>query len=217
LSQTVSGEALNDYVTCLEKDKKGSGLRLWLKEKAGDYYTIGGFWIGANEDTPEGKYDAKPIIDGGTLIGEPQVWKKADTVEFVVKSPNKDGFYLSMSVGGDPPKTLVVVPDPPPVVWLKQPVVSSKKLSAASTYDNPCTAMSDSDTIYPVHPGGYFVKNTRTTNHSTTDGSHYGEIFTADRPDQVSVTITQSTGACEHRQFATGQLEAVETYPQANQ
>ncbi|UCI21365.1 hypothetical protein FJ970_10580 [Mesorhizobium sp. B2-1-8] len=112
-------------------------------------------------------------------------------------------------VGPKPP------PDSPPVVWLQKLVISPKELGAASTYSNPCTGTSDSDTIYPLHPGGHFVPNTRTTNRSTTDVSHYSEIFTVDRSDQVSVTIGQSTGACEHRQFANGRLQAMETYPQA--
>lgn len=215
LSQTVSGKALDAYVQCLTNDKQSPGLRLWLQRNDGIYYTIGGFWIGANTLAPDAKYDATPLIDGGTLIGQPDDWKKAKTEEFVVKSNSKDGFYLNMKVGGET-ETLVVVPNPPDVTWLKQPVVSSKKLSAASTYSNPCNAGQDSDTIYPLHPGGYFVANTRTINHSTNDPGHYSENFTVDRPDEVSVTITQSTGACERRGFASGQLEAIETYPQAS-
>ncbi len=214
LSQTVSGKALNDYVQCLEKAKNSPGLRLWIAKREGEYFTIGGFWIGANTNTPEAKYDAPPIIDGSKLIGPPEVWKKAKTEEFMVKRESKDGFLLNMRVGGET-KTIVAVADPPEVIWLKQVVSSPKKLAAASTYSNPCTGTTDSDTIYPLHPGGYFVTNTRTTNHSTTDASKYGEIYTVDRPDQVSITITQSTGTCEHRQFASGQLQAVETYPQA--
>jgi hypothetical protein len=216
LSQTVSGKALDDYIACLQNDKNSPGLRLWVNSTSGIYSTINGFWVGANTLTPSAKYDAPPIIDGGTLIGQPDEWVKGQTYPFAVKSGSKDGFYLNMKVGGEP-NTLIVVPKPPEVIWLKQPVVSSKKLSAASTYSNPCTATSDSDTIYPLHPGGYFVSGTRTINRSTTDAGHYGEQFTVDRPNQVSVTMTQSTGACELRQFATGQLQAIETYPQASQ
>jgi hypothetical protein len=89
LSQTTSGKALDNYVQCLENDKNGPGLRLWLQKREGEYFTIRGFWIGANTDTPEGKLDAK-IIDGGRLIGEPGVWKKAKTEEFVVKRESKE-------------------------------------------------------------------------------------------------------------------------------
>jgi hypothetical protein len=191
LSQTVSGKALDAYIQCLTNDKESPGLRLWLQKNDGKYYTIRGFWIGANTDTPDAKYDATPLIDGGTLIGQPDDWKKAKTEEFVVKSDSKDGFYLNMKVGGES-KTLVVVPNPPDVTWLKQLVVSSKKLSAASTWSNPCSAGQDSDTIYPLHPGGYFVANTRTVNHSTNNPAKYNENFTVDRPDEVSVTITQT-------------------------
>lgn len=214
LSQTVSDSALKAYGDCLEKDKSGPGLRLWIHKREGNYFTIRGFWIGANTDTPQATYDQQFLIDGGKVIGQPDVWKKTNTEEFLVIRDGNKGFYLNMKVGGQT-KTLVAVADPPEVIWLKQPVVSPKKLSAVSTYSNPCTGTSDSDTIYPLHPGGYFVANTRTINRSTTDPSHYSESFTVDRPDQVSVTMYQSTGACEMRQSASGQLQAMETYPQA--
>jgi hypothetical protein len=215
LSQSVSGKALDDYVQCLQFDKTSPGLRLWVLNHAGKYYNLQGFWVGANTVTPDAKLDSPAIFDGGTPIGLPQDWVKGQTYPFAFKSEGPDGFYLSMSVGGQP-NTLTVVPPPPNVVWLKHVVVSTKKLGASSTYSNPCTGTKDSDTIYPVYPGGYFVSGTRTTNHSTTDASYYSEKFTVDRPDQVSVEIGQSTGGCEHRQSASGQLEAVETYPQAS-
>ncbi len=210
LSQTVSGQALNAYVKCLEFDKQTPGLRLWLEETKGKYYTIKGFWVGAGT----GKYDEPPVIDGGTLVGPPTSWRSGETQTFAVKSDSMDGFYLTMKVGGEG-YVLVAVPNPPDVIWLKQPVVSSKKLSVASTFSNPCSEGQVSDSIYPLHSGGHFVANTRTVNHSTNDPSHYSEKFTVDSPDQVSVTLTQNTGDCNRRGVASGQLEAIETYPQA--
>jgi hypothetical protein len=214
LSQTVSGRALDNYVQCLETDKNGPGLRLWIHKREGEYFTIRGFWIGANTNSLEAKYDALPILDGARLIGAPEIWIRAKTEEFVIKREGNNGFYLNMKVGGET-KTIVVVADPPNVVWVRELVISPKKLSAASSNGNPCTGATDSDTIYPLHPGGYFVPNSRTINHSTTDEGHYAENFVVDKPDQVSVVMSQSTGACEHRQVASGQLQAVETYPQA--
>jgi hypothetical protein len=157
-----------------------------------------------------------PIIDGATLISKPDTWVKGKTEQVVAKRNGNNDFYLNLKVGGQN-NTIVAVADPPDVIWLKQVVISPKKMSVASTYSNPCTGTSDSDTIYPLHPGGYFVANTRTLNRSTSDASHYSETFTVDRPDQVSATIYQSTGACEMRQSATGQLQAMETFPQAAQ
>ena len=212
----MSGKVRDDYIDCLKKDKKEPGLRLWIQRREGDYFIIGGFWVGADPNVLEGKDDAPTSFDSVKLIGEPEVWRRDQIQEFAAKPEGNKGFFLNMKVGGQT-KSLVVVPDPPDVAWLKETVVSPKKLSAASTYSNPCTGTSDSDTIYPRHPGGYFVPGTRTVNRTTTDAGHYGERFTVDRPDQVSVTISQSTGACELRQFATGQLQAVETYPQAVQ
>ncbi|MCK1541620.1 hypothetical protein IVB12_06405 [Bradyrhizobium sp. 179] len=215
LAQSLSGKALDAYVECIEKDKEKPGLALWLQSREGDYFTFRAFWVGANTNLPAAKYDAPPIVDGGSIIGKPDAWLKSKTEEIVVKRNGNNDMYLNLKVGGQY-KTRVIVKDPPAVVWAKQPVLSKKMMTASSHGPNPgCSAGSDSDTIHPLHPGGYFVANTRTTNHATSDPSRYGETFTVDRPDQVSVTITQSTGACEVNQTAKGQLQAVETFPTA--
>jgi hypothetical protein len=204
-------------VQCLEKDKETPGLALWLQNRDGDYFTFRAFWVGADTKVGAAKYDAAPIVDGATLISKPDAWLKAKTEDVVVKRTANNDLYLNLKVGGQT-RTKVIVKDPPTVVWLKQLVISPKLISAAPADRNPgCGVGSDSDTINPIHPGGYFVANTRTTNHSTTAPDKYSEVFTVDRPDQVSVTISQSTGACEHLQHAKGQLQAIETFPQAAQ
>ena len=75
-----------------------------------------------------------------------------------------------------------------------------------------CGAGVDCDAIYPSHPGGFFVANTRTTLHSTNGPESYTETF-IERPDVITASTTQSTGACEHQKTAMGQLQAIETYP----
>jgi hypothetical protein len=217
LSQTLSGKALDSYVQCIEKGKDTPGLALWIESRDGDYFTFGAFWVGADTSVGAAKYDAPPTVDGGRLISAPAAWLKGKIEDIVVKRDGNNDLYLNLKVGGQT-KTKVIVKDPPSVVWLRQPVVSQKVMNAQSADRNPgCGAGSDGDTINPVHPGGYFVANTRITNHSTSDPSHYSETFIIDRPDQVSVAISQSTGACEHVQRATGRLQAVETFPQAAQ
>jgi hypothetical protein len=215
LSQSVSGKALDSFAQCLERDKETPGLALWLHSRDGDYFTFRAFWVGADTNIPAAKYDTAPILDGGTLIAKPDAWLKAKTEDIVIKRDKNNDFYLNLKVGGQT-RTKVIVKDPPAVVWMKQPTVSHKVMIAASHGPNPgCSAGQDSDTINPLHPGGSFVPNTRTTNHSSSDPGNYRETFPVDRPDQVSVTITQSTGACEVGQSAKGQLQAVETFPQA--
>lgn len=215
LNQSVSGKAQDSYIQCLEKDKERPGLALWLQSRDGDYFTFRAFWVGSDTNVPAAKYDAEPIVDGGTIIGKPDAWLKAKTEEIVIKRTTNTDFYLNLKVGGQS-RTKIIVKDPPAVVWVKQQVVSKKVMTAASHGPNPgCSAGSDSDTINPLHAGGTFVANTRTTNHSTSDPTRYSEIFSVDRPDQVSATITQNTGACEVTQSARGQLQAIETFPQA--
>ncbi|WP_456797203.1 hypothetical protein [Bradyrhizobium sp. USDA 4473] len=93
-------------------------------------------------------------------------------------------------------RTKVIVKDPPTVVWAKQPVISKKTLVAQTAARNPgCGAGMDSNAIYPSHPGGFFVANTRTTLHSTNGPESYTETFI--EPDVITASITQSTGACE--------------------
>ena len=109
---------------------------------------------------------------------------------------------------------MVVVKDPPNVVWLKQPIISSKVINVGPAARNPgCGVGVGSDTIFPVHPGGYLVANTHTTNHSSDGPESYNEIYHVDRPNQVSVTVAQGTGACELTKHARAQLQAIETYP----
>jgi hypothetical protein len=213
LSQTLNGKALDLYVQCLEKDKEKPGLALWFQSRDGDYFTFRAFWVGNDAGQGTAQYDAAPFVDGGAIISKPVSWIKAKTEDIVVKRTGNNDFYLRLSVGGQT-KAKAIVKDPPVVVWNKQVITSTKALYAAPADRNPgCGFGTASDTIYPVHPGGYFVAGTRTTNHSTTSGDKYGETFTVDRPDQISVTITQSTGACEMHQEAKGQLQAVETFP----
>jgi hypothetical protein len=215
LNQSVSGKALQSYVQCLERDKETPGLALWLHSRDGDYFTFRAFWVGSDTNIGAAKYDAEPVIDGGKLISKPEAWLKAKTEEIVIKRTANEDFYLNLKVGGQT-KTKVVVKDPPSVAWIRQPVTSKKVMTASSHGPNPgCSSGRDSDTIHPLRPGGSFVANTRTTNHSTSDPSRYSERFTVDRPDQVSVEITQNTGACEVVQSAKAQLQAVETFPQA--
>ena len=215
LNQSISGKALDNYTQWLEKDKERPGLALWLQSRDGDYFTFRAFWIGANTNIPAAKYDVAPIVDGGTIIGKPDAWLKAKTEEIVVRRNANNDMYLNLKVGGET-ATKVLVKDPPRVVWLRERVVSKKVMTATSHGPDPgCTAGADSDTISPLHPGGSFIPNTRTTNHSTLDPAHYGETYTVDRPDQVSVTITQSTGSCQVSQSGKGQLQVVETFPQA--
>jgi len=143
---------------------------------------------------------------------EPDAWLKAKTEDVVVKRDGNNDFYLKLKVRGET-RTKVIVKDPPTVVWLKAPIFSKKTLFAQTAPKNPgCGFGQDSDIIYPAHLGGFFVANTRTTNHSSDGNDSYGETFT-DRPDFVSVSITQSTGACEHQKTAKGQLQAIEMYP----
>jgi hypothetical protein len=217
VTQSLSPRAQDSYVQCLEKDKSSPGLALWLQRRDGDYFTFRAYWIGSDTGVPAAKYDSEPLVDGGAVISKPTAWLKAKTEEIVVKRNGNNQFFLRLQVGGET-TAKVVVQDPPAVVWLKELVASPTTFDVHPNPINPhCGFGTATDTIHPTHPGGYFVANTRTTNHASQDESTYRENFTVDRPDQVTVSVTQSTGACENTWHATGRLQAMETYPVAAQ
>ena len=216
-SQTLSPTALQAYVQCLNHDNGSPGLRLWLNSRQGDFFTFEAFWVGADTKLPSAKYDAPPLVDGGTVVSKPDVWLKAKTEEIVVKRNGNDDLFLNLKVGGEV-KSDVIVKDPPAVVWKTTPVTSGNLIKTASHGPNPgCSAGQVTDCIYPTHPGGSFVpKSAAMTERSSSDPSKYSEVF-KDTPAQICVTMTESTGACENSQSAQGRLTAIEKYPEAAQ
>jgi hypothetical protein len=122
--------------------------------------------------------------------------------------------FINIKVGGQV-GSIVVVKDPPSIVWNSAPVRSSVLMRASSHGPNPgCSAGTTRDCIYPTRPGGTFVPGSRAiTDRYSSDSAKYGESFDVDRPDQVCVSMTQSTGACEVTQTAQGRLTAIERYP----
>jgi hypothetical protein len=215
-NQQASGEALNAYVQCLNKNKNSPGLPIWLAQRNGDFFTYQAFWVGADTTQPLGKIEGTPNISGVDIISFPDTWVKGAEQPIVLKRKGNVDFYLGFKVSGQS-NAIYAVPDPPPEpTWQKATVISNKQLTAASHgTGEACGGSSDSDCIYPAHPAGFFVPGTRTVSPNTTDPHNYGEKYTADRPDQICVTISQSTGDCQQTQVAKGRLQAIERYPEA--
>jgi hypothetical protein len=94
-SQTLSKRALGNYVTCLILDKEKPGLRIWLDDRQGDYFTFKAFWVGADTIVPAAKYDAPPIVDGASIISGPEAWVKGTTEDITIKRNGNNDFYLS--------------------------------------------------------------------------------------------------------------------------
>jgi hypothetical protein len=189
--------------------------QVWLNSREGDFLSFGAFWVGSEANA---KYDAGPIVDGGTIISKPDSWEKGKVDEIVVKRTGNNDIFPSLKVGGQN-KSIVMVRDPPPVTWTTKPVISERLMRASSHGPNPgCSAGQVADCIYPTRPGGLFVPGSRTiTERRTSDPSHFGQTFGPDTPTQVCVTMTQSTGACEVTQSAEGRLMALERYPEVRE
>jgi hypothetical protein len=214
-TQQVSGAALDAYVQCLNRN--APGLQMWLSGRTGDFFKYEAFWVGANTTQGVGKLEGKPTYSGVEVVSLPDTWVKGNAQNIVLKRTGNVDFYFGLKVAGQN-NAVFAVKDPPNVKWSTATVASARPLSASShgTGEN-CSGGQDSDCIYPTHPAGHFVAGTRTTNVKSSDPGHYGEKFDPDRPDQICVKITQSTGDCQQTGVASGRLQAIETYPEAAQ
>jgi hypothetical protein len=211
LSQHISPKG---YSACLQNDRETAGLRLWLARREGDFLLLSALWIGSDPALGTASYDADPVVEGGTIVSKPRTWAKAQVQEIAVKRSGNVDVFLNLRVGGQS-RTLVIVKDPPAVFWKTSTVFSQTLMKTSTAPRNPgCGSGQVSDCISPARPGGTFVPGSRAvTDRSTNIPNAYSETFTVDRPDQVCVTVTQSTGACEVQGFAQGRLMAIEKYP----
>jgi hypothetical protein len=205
------------YLACLEKDRETPGLRVWLSHREGDFLTFGALWVGSDSKVHTATYDSVPVVDGGTIVSKPDQWMRGKVEEIVVKrSPDNKDIFFNLKVGGETQST-VVVRDPPRTIWNKSPVISQTLMRTTSHGSNPgCYAGEVTDCIFPTKPGSSFVSGSRAiTERTSTDLGSYKEDFFVDTPSKVCVRMTQSTGACEVVNIASGRLMAIERYPVA--
>lgn len=213
-SQTVSQGALEAYRQCLLNDKESPGLRLWLVQRDGDYFTFNTFWVGSDTKVAVGEYDKEPLVDGAEIVSKPDAFIKGTTEEIVVKRAANNDFFLRLSVDGQT-KSVVVVKDPPPVVWRTKAVTSDQQMTAQSFGPNPgCSSGAASSCIQPTEPGGLFMAGSGgLTDKSTTNDGGFSFKFNQDSPDQICIEITQATGACHVVQTGKARVTAIEKYP----
>lgn len=214
-AQTISGEALNAYVRCLERDKERPGLTLWLHERTGDFFKFRAFWVGVNGLDAAAKWDAAPTIDGGRVVSKPEAWLRGKTEEIVIKRDGNVDMLLDLKVGGQT-RSAVVVKDPPAFVWKIRSVLSPNLLTARTSGPDPgCEAGSVTDCIVTTTPNGFFVPNSAAMVEGTTSQQRqYSQQFFIDAPNQICVRMNQSTTSCQVSQVAQGRLMALEKFPQ---
>jgi hypothetical protein len=214
-SQIISPTAMTGYLACLNAQREKPGMALWLSDRKGDFITFKAFWVGRDTNVGQANYDTDPVISGGSIVVRPEIWRKGVDEEIVVKANDNEDMLLSLKVGGEG-ASIVIVKEPPAVVWQNEPVISEKPMAVITSWSNPCSAGQQRQCIFTKHPGGSFIAGSAAlTNRSTSDPSRYSEKFDYVNPTQICGTITQSTGACELRQAASGTLMALETYPTA--
>jgi hypothetical protein len=207
-----------NYANCIESDRTTPGVRIWLNSRQGDYILLMALWIGSDNGAATANNDSDPRVDGGLLVSFPATWQRGKTEEIVIKKTggNSDVF-LGLRVGGQS-NYFIVVKDPPKVTWRNARVLSPTLLRTSSHGPNPgCSAGQARDCINPTHLGGSFVAGTAAmVESSSSDPGKYNATFSS-TPNQICVVMTQSTGACEVSQTATGRLSAIERYPEAQE
>jgi hypothetical protein len=213
-SQKMSPAALASYGTCMERDKERPGLALWLQERQGDFITLKSYWVGADTTVAAASWDSEAIVDGGMVVSKPDAWIKARTEEIVIRRNGNVDVFLSIKVGGAT-KSFVIVKDPPNIAWRSKPIISEAVLKAASHGPNPgCSAGAAEQCIYASELGGALdATSAAITERTTTDPSRYSSRITVNSPSKICMEITQSTGACEVVQSASGRVSAMERYP----
>lgn len=213
-AQTTSDIWANAYIACLGDNSPG--LNIWLDKKQGDFLTFNAIWVGNDTALGSATLDAEPVVFGGQLIDVPMTWTKGEVQTVVVRRDGNQDVYLGLDVGGKP-GSAVVVRDPPRWEWVNQVVVADRLMSATSSYSNPCTAGEDTSCIYPMHGGLFRTETAVISDLSSSDRSNYSQVFEQLSPHQICVRITQSTGACQFRQTASGRLSALEEVPVASE
>jgi hypothetical protein len=68
---------------CYEKDKDTLGLRMWLSERKGTFYTFKAFWIGGPNEA--GELKGEQIHRNANIVSIPTTWPRALTQEIVVE------------------------------------------------------------------------------------------------------------------------------------
>jgi hypothetical protein len=216
LYQNVSPAAAALYLDCIASAEK-PGLYLWLDSRQGDYFTFEALWVSSDQKAVV-PYDTAPIVDGGRLISKPDAWQSGKPEQMVIKRDGNNDFYLNLKVDNQI-KTEIIVKDPATVVWERVPVISQVLMRTGSHGPNPgCSGGEVADCIFPLHPGGALIPDSATlTDRTSSDPSHYNEIYSIKSPNQICVRMIQSTGACENSQTAQGRLTALEEFPHAAQ
>lgn len=212
LQQSLSGKALEGYADCLTRDKEHPGIAAWLSNRQGEFYTIDVFWVGV---TPQGtaNNDAPIKVINGELIEAPKQWVRALTERVVIrKKPAADAF-VTFQIGGRTGGISIVHEAP---ALLSRAIVSPDLLQAESYHVNSrvCGGRAVQGCIRPPDKNGFLVPGSGALGDANIgDPSHFSSEVSVDRPEQICMKITQSTGCCECRFKATGHLTAIEQYP----
>jgi hypothetical protein len=211
LQQALSGKALEAYVACLTLDKERPGITAWLGKREVDYYTIKVFWVGL---TPQGigNFGAPIQVTNGQLVRSPKQWVRAVTEEVVIKkSPFADA-YISFDIAGQT-GGIAIVHDPAPFL---QRAISSPTLMHVDSHNvssTVCGAHSTQDCIRPTQKGAFLRLNSANLIEATIgDPSTFSTKVTQNSPEQICMTITQSTGCCECHNVSSARLTAIEQY-----
>jgi hypothetical protein len=217
LSMHLSPISAKMYSDCLERDKQTPGFRMWIARREGNYFTLKAFWVGGDEKTAVGKLDKPPTKDNVTVVDLPIEWVRAKTQEIVLsKAPDVDG-YFSLSVGGQPPTSLVLLHDTPPIRMASHEVLGNQ-IRADTRHDSSrsCGPGSAQGCVTPSKKGGFLVPGTGQLTQFKVRNPSGGVDITVyeNSSERICIRLTVNTGACEAGNSGEGYVSAVERYPE---
>jgi hypothetical protein len=211
LQQTLSGKALEAYVACLTLDKERPGITAWLSKREADYYTLRVFWVGL---TPQGigNFGAPIQVMNGQLVRSPKQWVRAVTEEVVIKKNPFADAYVSFDVAGQT-GGIAIVHDPAPFLQraISSPTVMN--VDSSNISGKVCGPKSTQDCIRPTQKGAFLRLNSANLIEAKIgDPNTFSTKITQNQPEQICMTITQSTGCCECHNVSSARLTAIEQY-----
>lgn len=213
-SQQLSEKAAEMYSNCLNADKQGAGLRMWVAKRVKTFYTLNAFWIGDNAGEAKAR-ETYWNITGGTLIRKPDPgsWTKGDPQPIDVKKNSPyDDTVVTLEVGKKE-KTLYLLGDVPEP--RKVAISESKPIAISSggsgREDGWCQRRTSSGCIHPSKPEAYLEPGSGHLVDLST-GGRSGWSVTRDTPEEICVEVWAATGDCDVEIRISGRVAATERY-----
>jgi hypothetical protein len=201
VQQTLSDNALNAYVLCLQ-NQNDTGVIIWMGNTSafGDTAVVNIKWlggVGGKTGDLEGPVQSAGLeINPGSLSALPEHWKDKETASLIVtRDRNKDGIIIIKIDGYS--KNISLKKDPP------TPIITEEFVSI-----NPINLKTDKDLLtddecVTAQIGEYFVLDPKPVPTQ--------QILVTVERNKATVNVLTGKKVCVHAQSSTGAVGTVES------